>query len=218
MSLAESVDIYCERTDASLLSEPINALSNAAFLIAAWLLWRLYRRGGGKDMEAAIMIGLIALVGLGSLSFHTFATKGTLLADIIPITLFIFWYLWVCLRRITGFRNLTAFFLIVAMVAVTNLLEAVPLAYSVNGSISYFPSLAVILAMAIFTKHKNLPQAGAFLLAFACFAISLTFRSIDMALCASFPLGTHFLWHGLNGVLLYLLGRIILQFPKTAAK
>ena len=34
------------------------------------------------------------------------------------------------------------------------------------------------------------------------FAISLTFRSLDGPLCNVFPLGTHFMWHILNGVLL----------------
>ena len=32
--------------------------------------------------------------------------------------------------------------------------------------------------------------------------VSLFFRSIDMAVCDSFPLGTHFLWHILNAVML----------------
>ena len=41
-----AVNCYCERTDASYWSEPLNALSNAAFLAAAWLAWRLARRAG----------------------------------------------------------------------------------------------------------------------------------------------------------------------------
>jgi hypothetical protein len=36
-------------------------------------------------------------------------------------------------------------------------------------------------------------------------AVSLTFRSIDMTVCDALPLGTHFLWHSLNGLALYLL-------------
>jgi len=36
------------------------------------------------------------------------------------------------------------------------------------------------------------------------FLLSLTFRSLDLALCASLPHGTHFLWHLLNGVVLVL--------------
>jgi hypothetical protein len=45
------------------------------------------------------------------------------------------------------------------------------------------------------------------LLAAGIFLLSLTFRTIDKAACASFPLGTHFLWHLLNALVLYVLLR-----------
>jgi len=37
------------------------------------------------------------------------------------------------------------------------------------------------------------------------FALSVMLRTLDRSLCGGFPLGTHFLWHLLNAVLLYLL-------------
>jgi len=36
----------------------------------------------------------------------------------------------------------------------------------------------------------------------AILAVSLTFRSLDASLCAAIPLGTHFMWHVLNAVML----------------
>lgn len=36
------------------------------------------------------------------------------------------------------------------------------------------------------------------------FFVSLAFRTLDQWLCPCLPIGTHFLWHLLNGVLLYL--------------
>ena len=38
------------------------------------------------------------------------------------------------------------------------------------------------------------------------FTVSLVFRTVDNQVCGGFPLGTHFVWHLLNGVLLFLLG------------
>ena len=32
--------------------------------------------------------------------------------------------------------------------------------------------------------------------------LSLTFRSVDEMVCRAMPLGTHFMWHILNGVML----------------
>ena len=37
------------------------------------------------------------------------------------------------------------------------------------------------------------------------FALSVMLRTLDRSLCGGFPLGTLFLWHLLNAVLLYLL-------------
>ncbi|NCV65913.1 MAG: hypothetical protein EBW16_06880 [Burkholderiaceae bacterium] len=41
MQLLSPIDIYCERLDASFWSEPINAITNLAFIIAGWLLCQL---------------------------------------------------------------------------------------------------------------------------------------------------------------------------------
>jgi hypothetical protein len=49
-------------------------------------------------------------------------------------------------------------------------------------------------------------QAGRSLLRAALlFVVSLLFRSVDLALCGSWPLGTHFVWHVLNAALLFRL-------------
>lgn len=36
------------------------------------------------------------------------------------------------------------------------------------------------------------------------FCAALVFRTVDRGLCAQWPLGTHFLWHLLNGLVAYL--------------
>jgi hypothetical protein len=43
------------------------------------------------------------------------------------------------------------------------------------------------------------------LIAGASFAMALVFRTIDLPACASFPSGTHFLWHLLTGLTIALL-------------
>ena len=56
-------------------------------------------------------------------------------------------------------------------------------------------------------------EAGRALLAAATiFAVSLAFRSIDLAVCPRWPLGTHVAWHGLNAVVLFLLVRAAIVF------
>jgi hypothetical protein len=42
-------------------------------------------------------------------------------------------------------------------------------------------------------------------LAAVIFAGSLALRTADFAVCDAFPLGTHFIWHVLNAMVLYVL-------------
>jgi hypothetical protein len=39
------------------------------------------------------------------------------------------------------------------------------------------------------------------------FLLSFTARTLDAQVCTAFPVGTHFLWHLLNALLLYILVR-----------
>src|SRR5687768_4528015 len=105
MNLSERVFLYCERgTSAELLAEPLNAASNGAFLLAALVaLWLLLRRPKeDRSADHALLIALVFLVGLGSLAFHLYADKATLLADVIPINLFMLVYLGFALNRFLG--------------------------------------------------------------------------------------------------------------------
>ena len=71
------IDLYCERVTPSFWAEPVNALSNMAFLIAAYAAFDLWRREGKDDPAILALIVVVTVVGLGSFSFHTMATRGT---------------------------------------------------------------------------------------------------------------------------------------------
>ena len=68
-----TIDIYCERTSAALWAEPVNALTNAAFLIAALIAWRAAHQAGRLDGPMILRIALTASIGVGSFLFHTLA-------------------------------------------------------------------------------------------------------------------------------------------------
>src|SRR5687767_10681692 len=103
MSLLQSVDLYCERTDASLWSEPVNALTNLSFFLGAWLLARELRgleaAGAAPPASIGALPALLALVGLGSMLFHTLATVWAGLADQLAILLFGCVFLYAFLRH-----------------------------------------------------------------------------------------------------------------------
>jgi hypothetical protein len=206
MDWSTPLDLYCERTDASFWSEPVNAVSNAAFLIAAAAAFHLWRRGDRADWPALALIAVVAVVGVGSFVFHTVATRAAILADVIPIAVFIYGYLLLALIRFLHFRCIAAGAIVVAFAAGAQALSALSAPRVLNGSVGYLPALAALIAVALAAREEGARRSLG--LAALVFAISLGFRTADIALCRQFPLGTHFVWHVLNAVVLYMLLRV----------
>jgi len=198
----ETVDIYCERTNADLLAEPVNALTNGLFLVSAWLAWRRAKKAGGPTPDVWLLLWLVFAIAVGSSLFHTFASKWSMLADVLPILLFQLVYLWRYARDIAALRALPALGLVsLLLVAV---LAMLPFSHLMNGSLIYLPALLVLLMLGIYHRASRRREPNVMLLAGGVFLLSLTFRTLDNLVCPSLPLGTHFLWHTGNAVVLYL--------------
>jgi hypothetical membrane protein len=82
------VDGYCERVEPGLWAEPLNAVSNLAFLVAAIAVWLV--AGNTRTRTLAVLIGLIFL---GSTAFHTTATAWGAAADTGFILVFLLYYI-----------------------------------------------------------------------------------------------------------------------------
>lgn len=208
MDWTRAVDIYCERTGPDFWSEPINAVSNLAFIVAGLLPLIAMQRDGRRDGMLMALCAIALAVGVGSFLFHTFAQVWSGVADTLPIVLFIFAYLFAAMRRFFRFGRGMA--LVVAVAAFAVSLVAVPIADALagpvlNGSESYAPALALLGGCAVVLAMQGHPVAGAIALATGVFAVSLGARIVDPVFCNSLPVGTHFLWHLLNGTMIGIL-------------
>jgi hypothetical protein len=208
MDWSTPIDLYCERTDASFWAEPANALTNAAFLIAAAAAFVTWRRAegpaGGRDLPVLALIVVVAAVGLGSFAFHTIATRGAVLADVIPIAIFIYGYLFLALRRFLHVPLVAAIVITVAYAIAAQALAWLAPPRALNGSVGYLPALVALAVVAFVARGPARRGLG---LAVMLFTLSLALRTIDLTACEEFPLGTHFLWHLLNAAVLYVLLR-----------
>lgn len=215
-SLLAPVDLYCERTGPELWAEPLNALSNLAFFAAGlWGVWQVRKRGAG--IFAEVLAWWVVAIGVGSSLFHTFANRGTVWADVLPIAGFTLAYTLFNLRRFLGMKWGKAIAIFVAFYAVAGLVTfAVPdwLREASNGTTGYLPPfLALAFFGAMVAASGN--RAGWYNLAgSAIFVVSVICRMIDPLVCGSFPLGTHFLWHILNGLMLGVLLAATARFGK----
>lgn len=238
MDWDEKIYRYCERAgDPAFWAEPVNALSNVAFLIAAVLCAIAFVRAprvsrGGAE---ALLILVVAVVGTGSFLFHTYATRWAAVADTAPIALFMLVYFayalirfvglpwWLALPATGGFYwsleaargiNCTVPWLTKAAVAHPGCL---------NSSVGYLPALAALVLIGLWIAVRRHPVWPTFLLASVVLAVSIAFRTLDYELCELFSVrgrqvGTHFLWHLLNATVLFLLVRGAIRHGQPSAR
>jgi len=202
------VDLYCERLAPGLFGEPLNTLSNAVFLLAAWLLARDARRLGAWRPDTALLIALVAAVGIGSSAFHMLATSEAQWLDVIPILLFQLTFLWIYARRALHWRAIASGALLAAFFALS--FYAREFTALLNGSLGYAPALVAIFALGLHERSVRRAEPPLLLIAAAVFAVSLGLRTIDIAACEHLPHGTHLFWHLLNGLVVYISGRALL--------
>jgi len=196
------IDLYCERTGPELWAEPLNAGTNLLFLVAAYFAWRLAGQRGLRDPNTSLLCALIAAIGIGSMLFHVFATRWAAAADVIPIALFQIAYLWSYGGRVIGWRWPTRLLAVAAFI--TGGLLSARLPQVLNGSLAYAPAFIMLLGLGVYHRRHVPLESMLLLAASGVLALSLTARSIDMVVCDQFPFGTHFIWHVLDGLVLYL--------------
>ena len=204
MEWTAPIDIYCERTSAAFWSEPVNAVTNGAFIVAGlWGLARV-RQEAARDWAAIGLSLLVIAIGVGSFLFHTFANQWSAIADVAPITIFIYSYLALVLIRYLRFSVLQTLGVLVVFLGLSILVEAL-LSPFIRGSAAYVPALAALFLFGFVLRRRNLRAGTDLLIAAVIFLVSLVLRTIDLPLCAALPVGTHFLWHLMNAVVLAVL-------------
>jgi hypothetical protein len=193
------------------------------------LVLRLPREEQSSDHF--LLVGLVFLIGLGSLALHLFANQGAALADVIPISIFMLVYLGFALNRFVGVPPGWMVLIVIGFAALMSLTGQVECWKGglgipgpgvegakpcLNGSIGYLPALGALIIVGLLlseTRHRAAPYL---LWAAAIFAVSITLRTLDPALCDKVVIegrkvGTHFLWHTLNALALFLLLRASLE-------
>jgi hypothetical protein len=211
--------IYCERgTVPGLWAEPVNLLTNLAFILAGALALRQWLRqpdlGLRRGWDLLVLVLLLFAIGIGSGLWHAFAARWAELADVIPIALLINLFLLSFLVRVAGLPWWGALVGLVLYQAVGFGLLAVVSPGALNGSVGYLPALAVLAGMWLWLARRGHPLTPSFAAATGLLVVSLTLRTLDRSLCSSLPIGTHFAWHLLNAGLLYLVVTGLIRYPR----
>jgi hypothetical protein len=199
MDWTRAIDAYCEQTDPSYWSEPVNAVTNLAFIVSAIVMWR--RCAGWTG--GRVLAGILFTIGVGSWLFHTHATPWAAMADTMPILLFTLVYIFLANRDFWGWpawgAGLGALAYIPYTAVLTPVFEALPF-FTISSF--YWPLPVLIFTYAALLRRRAPELARNLAIGAGILCVSLTARSMDEPLCAAIPLGTHFLWHILNAVML----------------
>jgi len=216
------INYYCERgAERNFFAEPINFLTNFCFIIAAFLIFKLLKTSGSlnkKNSDIIILATVFATIGIGSGAFHSIPNQATLLLDVIPIAIFIHLYITVFFVRIIGLKIWQAIIVLSIFIGAGILSENTFDPDTLNGTIMYVPTYAMLLFMSslIFLTKKQ--GAKYLLITTFIWTFSLIFRTFDEQWCSQTQhLGTHFMWHILNSVVLYrCLKLLILNKPSSS--
>lgn len=212
-STINTVGYYCGRFSPGAFGEPLNSLSNVAFVAGAWFALIVWRRNADRDPWQLVLFALAAAIGVGSFTFHTWPTPTTLLVDLVPIQIFgIAFVSYACVRYLHA-RVLVMFTFAVCFFFARQYWIVLTQRAGLGGGITHVPSLAVLTAVGVLLHVKRLRIGRYVLLACAAYASALLVRSFDLPFCSRFPIGVHWIWHLLTALTTSLLLYAVARLP-----
>ena len=199
MDLSKPIDIYCERLDIGIWAEPINAVTNIAFILAAIIMWLRCK----NLVEGRILSFLLFSIGCGSFLFHTYAQTWAALLDVTAILIFILTYIFVANRRFLVWSKLVSLIGVILFFPYQLLLVSILSNIQFFGSsVQYIPvAILIFIYSGLLRKSEPNLSRGLFIGA-AILCLSIISRTVDEPLCSILSVGTHFVWHILNAIML----------------
>ena len=199
MDLSKPIDIYCERLDIGIWAEPINAVTNAAFIFVAIFMWLRCK----NLVEGRILSFILFSIGCGSFLFHTFAQTWAAILDVTAILIFILTYIFLANRRFLAWSKMVSLIGVILFFPYQLLFASILSNIQFFGSsVQYIPvAILIFIYSGLLRKSEPNLSRGLFIGA-SILCLSIIFRTIDEPFCSISLVGTHFVWHILNAIML----------------
>jgi hypothetical protein len=201
--------IYCDTFIAATgephmwlgMHEPVNTITNAAILIAAWLAFRHIKRSGvGFSGGLNLLLVLLVSVGVGSALWHGLRTYWALQLDWIPGVLYLLVLTVLWIRRLYGWAAGVLGMLAMLALSIAGVGYLGKTLAAITPNLFALPMFATVTVAGVIMVSGSWIKYGrdTGLLGLSIIAAGLTAafaRSIDLIACRYIPFGTHFLWH-----------------------
>ena len=180
-------------------AEPINAVTNIAFILAAIIMWLRCK----NLVEGKILSFLLFSIGCGSFLFHTYAQTWAALLDVTAILIFILTYIFVANRRFLVWSKMVSLIGVIMFFPYQLFLVSILSNIQFFGSsVQYIPvAILIFIYSGLLRKSEPNLSRGLFIGA-AILCLSIISRTVDEPLCSILSVGTHFVWHILNAIML----------------
>tara|TARA_B100000282_G_scaffold282579_1_gene245495 strand:+ start:43 stop:699 length:657 start_codon:yes stop_codon:yes gene_type:complete len=199
MDLFKSIDIYCERLDIGIWAEPINAVTNVAFILASIFMWLRCK----NLVEGRVLSFLLFSIGCGSFLFHTFAQTWAAILDVAAILIFILTYIFIANRSFLAWSKMVSLIGVILFfpyqLLLANILSNIQF---FGSSVQYIPVAILIFIYSGLLRKTEPNLSRGLLIGATILCLSIVFRIIDEPLCSILSVGTHFVWHILNAIML----------------
>ena len=199
MNLSKPIDIYCERLDIGIWAEPINAVTNVAFILASIFMWLRCK----NLVEGRVLSFLLFSIGCGSFLFHTFAQTWAAILDVAAILIFILTYIFIANRSFLAWSKMVSLLGVILFfpyqLLLANILSNIQF---FGSSVQYIPVAILIFIYSGLLRKTEPNLSRGLLIGAAILCLSIVFRIIDEPLCSILSVGTHFVWHILNAIML----------------
>ncbi|MDC3002775.1 ceramidase [Paracoccaceae bacterium] len=199
MDLFKSIDIYCERLDIGIWAEPINAVTNVAFILASIFMWLRCK----NLVEGRVLSFLLFSIGCGSFLFHTFAQTWAAILDVAAILIFILTYIFIANHSFLAWSKMVSLIGVILFfpyqLLLANILSNIQF---FGSSVQYIPIAILIFIYSGLLRKTEPNLSRGLLIGATILCLSIVFRIIDEPLCSILSVGTHFVWHILNAIML----------------
>ena len=154
-------------------------------------------------VEGRILSFILFSIGCGSFLFHTFAQTWAAILDVTAILIFILTYIFLANRRFLAWSKMVSLIGVILFFPYQLLFASILSNIQFFGSSAQYVPVAILIFFYSALLHKsksNLSRelfVGATILSLSIFA-----RTIDEPLCLIVSVGTHFIWHILNAIML----------------
>lgn len=193
--------IYCETmsaTSASFPVEPMNTISNGVIVMFGFLGLYFVAKRAPRAVDLYVLCALLITTGIGSGIWHGFRDRDALFFEVQSGLFFLFAVVFFWARRLWSYLGAAVFLALfyggfsLSREYWDRAIFGIPVQRWVAlAPIVILAGVALIAQTYIYSKRAALFGG----VALSSAIVALTFRTIDLSVCASIPIGTHFLWH-----------------------